>query len=125
MKEKLYEELLRYFNEKTTFEKIGALDVYQMENLSQSIANFGVEGVKRGFMLAEQSDYLTGRKGCDWRADFDWLIRPQNMKKVLSGKYVDYKYRSSAGVPLSTSTHSSSFDTDEFAEAAFSRGFGA
>ena len=43
------------------------------------------------FTLAEQSDFLSGRKPSErnpsWKADFDWLLVQQNMTKTLEGKY--------------------------------------
>ena len=39
------------------------------------------------FKLVESSDYLTGRTSRKFKADFLWLIRPENVEKVLSGKY--------------------------------------
>lgn len=40
------------------------------------------------FTRVKASSFLTGKK-TDWSADFDWLIRPTNMAKVLEGKYDD------------------------------------
>jgi hypothetical protein len=40
------------------------------------------------FERVKSSSFLTGKK-TDWSADFDWLIRPTNMAKVLEGKYDD------------------------------------
>lgn len=40
------------------------------------------------FESVRQSDFLMGRK-TDWSADFDWLICPTNMAKVLEGRYHD------------------------------------
>lgn len=39
------------------------------------------------FEKAEASDFLKGENDRSWTADFDWLIRPTNMSKVLEGKY--------------------------------------
>ena len=40
------------------------------------------------FKKVEASDFLTGRRsGTDWRATFDWLIKPDNMTKVIEGNY--------------------------------------
>ena len=39
------------------------------------------------FEKAEASDFLKGNNMRAWTADFDWLIRPTNMAKVLEGKY--------------------------------------
>jgi len=40
------------------------------------------------FTRVKASSFLAGKK-TDWSADFDWLIRPTNMAKVLEGKYDD------------------------------------
>lgn len=34
----------------------------------------------------EASDFLTGREG-SWRANFDWLMNPNNIVKVIDGNY--------------------------------------
>lgn len=39
------------------------------------------------FRRVESSDFLTGKGSSGFRADFSWLIRPENVAKVLSGKY--------------------------------------
>ena len=39
------------------------------------------------FEKAEASEFLKGENDRAWTADFDWLIRPTNMSKVLEGKY--------------------------------------
>ncbi len=41
---------------------------------------------RKYFESVRQSDFLMGRK-TDWSADFDWLICPTNMAKVLEGRY--------------------------------------
>lgn len=43
------------------------------------------------FELAEASDFLKGRNGRNWMADFDWLIKDANFVKVLEGKYANRK----------------------------------
>ncbi len=119
----LYVEILKYFNSVTSFQKQETINDYQMDALAESIRVFGVDGVKKGFLMAESSDYLTGRKGCDWRADFNWLIKPHNLQKVLNGNYVDFKYRRKF-VFVPEPLPNSSFEPDEFYDAALSRGFG-
>ena len=39
------------------------------------------------FKKAEASDFLKGKNGRDWQATFDWLIKDNNMAKVLEGNY--------------------------------------
>ena len=47
------------------------------------------------FRRVEASDYLTGRTSRGYKTDFNWLIRPENVAKVLSGKY-DRNFESGA-----------------------------
>ena len=51
-------------------------------------ARQNIEWWRSYFELVRQSDFLMGRTA-DWSADFDWLICPTNMAKVLEGKYHD------------------------------------
>ena len=43
------------------------------------------------FIKAEASKFLKGFNNRNWRADFDWFMKPSNMQKVLEGKYDDNK----------------------------------
>lgn len=52
------------------------------------------------FARVERSDFLTGRSG-KFKASFGWLIRPENIAKVLSGKY-DSSYSNPADKPGKT-----------------------
>ena len=49
------------------------------------------------FTRAEGSDFLAGRTG-KFRATFAWLIRPENISKVLSGNYDSYSVPAQAPV---------------------------
>ena len=39
------------------------------------------------FTKAEASSFLTGNNDRGWNASFDWLMKPDNMTKVLEGRY--------------------------------------
>ena len=47
------------------------------------------------FQRVEGSAFLTGKSSSSFKADFNWLIRPENVAKVLSGKY-DKNYGNNA-----------------------------
>ena len=49
--------------------------------------NYDIEAFKRLFTKAEESDFLKGNNDKNWSANFDWLINPQNMIKVLENRY--------------------------------------
>ena len=42
-----------------------------------------VEMIRKAF----ESDFLKGQNKNGWRASFDWLIKPTNFEKVISGNY--------------------------------------
>jgi hypothetical protein len=50
-----------------------------------------MEPFRQLFQRAQASSFLRGRNDRNWVADFDWLVRPTNMAKVLEGKYDNEK----------------------------------
>lgn len=43
------------------------------------------------FAQVAASDFLTGRSG-DFRADLEWLLRPENFLKVIEGRYTNRRH---------------------------------
>ncbi|MEZ3502433.1 MAG: hypothetical protein K1W25_03085 [Lachnospiraceae bacterium] len=52
-----------------------------------------IDAFRELFEKAEASDFLKGDNDRGWAADFDWLIKPTNMSKVLEGKYDNEKLK--------------------------------
>ncbi len=95
------------------------------------------QGMLRGYTTADyrkvfdavkQSRFLQGENG-RFRATFGWLINPEKMKKVLAGEYEDYagvggKAKGNKKNPAVAEEETwSSFDTDEFFNAALRRSY--
>lgn len=57
------------------------------ETISDSLKTYSVDDFKKVFEKAEQSAFLKGNNSRNWSASFDWLIKEDNMAKVLNGKY--------------------------------------
>ena len=71
------------------------------------------------FTIASNSEFLRGKNGMGWVASFDWLIKPENIAKVLNGNYESvFAEQDSVNDGMI-----SSFDTDEFIASALARGF--
>lgn len=69
------------------------------------------------FAHVQASSFLRGYNDRKWRANFDWLMNPQNFAKVMGGTYDDHK--------PADEKPTGSFDTDEFFEAALHAAHGS
>lgn len=85
-----YAELVKFFNEKTQ----GAFGNIRMPlsdkrkgMINARIKTYGKETFARMIQMALNSDFLKGQNKNGWRASFDWLIKPTNFEKVISGNY--------------------------------------
>lgn len=50
-------------------------------------AEYGIEKITTVLRTAGESEFLNGHNEKVWKADFEWLMRPNNFIKVLEGKY--------------------------------------
>ena len=65
---------------------IGDPNEQQGERIIQAVHALGDTSFVVFFKKIERSDFLTGRTG-HFKAAFEWIIRPENIEKILSGKY--------------------------------------
>ena len=88
----LYSKYIDFFNE-TTKGVFGTVRLPLSEKrksmLRGRINEHGEDAFFRVVELAMQSSFLKGQNGRGWAATFDWLIKPTNYEKVLSGNYTD------------------------------------
>ena len=113
--------LVRHFNTNTSFEKVLTINDYQIGQLTRSIEQLGVDAIKEAFDRAESSLFLSGKKATTWKASFGWLIKYENLKNILDGKYDDFK--STRTMLPADVCDSSLSDADEYITAALNRGF--
>jgi len=55
--------------------------------INARLKEYGLDGFVELFNKVGDSIFLCGGGDRGWRVDFDWLIDPENMQKVLEGKY--------------------------------------
>lgn len=67
--------------------KVIALNDTRKGYINARFSEYGVEKITEVLRRAGQSDFLNGKNDKAWKADFEWLMRPQNFLKVLEGKY--------------------------------------
>ena len=51
------------------------------------LSKYTLADFERLFTKAEASDFLKGKNKRKWAATFDWLVKDENMAKVLNGNY--------------------------------------
>ncbi len=62
------------------------LTITQVHLVEQARINLRDSSFEDFFKRVEASDFLCGRTG-GFRATFDWILKPENMFKILSGNY--------------------------------------
>ena len=85
-----YDRLVEFFNEETkgVFGRIRMpLSAVRRGQIAARAREHGKESLAEVFQRAYRSDFLKGQNTRGWRATFDWLIKPTNFEKVLSGNY--------------------------------------
>jgi len=79
--------------------KVQVLSDQRKGFLKARIAEFGVEKIIEVMRKAGESDFLNGKNDKAWKADFEWIIRPNNFIKILEGKYENKIVKQSASDP--------------------------
>ena len=61
---------------------------HKAELIGKAKEIMGAATFEQLFSLVEQSDFLTRRNSnSGFRADFEWIMKPDNLVKILSGAY--------------------------------------
>ena len=70
-----------------SFGRVKNVTKNRAETITDSLKTYSLDDFKKVFEKAEQSDFLKGNNNRNWSANFDWLIKEDNMTKVLEDKY--------------------------------------
>lgn len=85
-----HERLVEFFNAETrgVFGTIKMpLSATRRGMIAARIREHGEETFLDAIKRAAQSAFLRGQNNRGWRATFDWIIRPTNFEKIISGNY--------------------------------------
>lgn len=55
--------------------------------INARFAEFGIEKITEALRKAGNSEFMNGKNAHLWRADLEWIMRPENFVKVLECKY--------------------------------------
>ena len=84
-------DAVRLWNEATrgSLPPVERLTARRREAIRRVAGEFGPAVFGRLFRRAAASAFLRGANAKHWRADFDWILRPENVVRVLEGSYDD------------------------------------
>jgi uncharacterized phage protein (TIGR02220 family) len=82
-----YQNLVDYWNKRTNLNKIKVLSEKRKATVRARIKEHGKERFKEVIDKAGESGFLNGKNDREWKADFDWIMRPTNFIKILEGNY--------------------------------------
>ena len=106
-----FSQIMSMYNElcqTTGLRQIKSINGKRASSTGARFKDYGIDGFLNVFRKVSTSSFLCGHTQRGWKADFDWLIAPTNMQKVLEGKYDDDQ----CNVPHDTDRH------DPFLEGA-------
>lgn len=85
-----YQQIADMYNEICiSFPRCTSLSEARKKALKARLKFYSADDFKKLFEKAEHSSFLKGKNNRNWSANFDWLIKDENMAKVLDGNYDD------------------------------------
>ena len=121
-----YSELVKFFNEETkgVFGTVRTpLSDSRKGMINARIKSYGKKTFADMIHRAYQSDFLKGQNKKGWTASFDWLIKPTNFEKVISGNYDNKNSRNYPAIPNGAKSREEQTDREilEYAAKAFGK----
>lgn len=87
-----YEQIKGLYNEIcVSFSRCTAMSEARKKAIKARFSSgYTMDDFRQLFQKTEASSFMKGANSRNWRATFDWLIKDQNMAKVLDGNYDDH-----------------------------------
>lgn len=57
------------------------------DDLLNTLSVYTTADFKKAFEKTEASDFLKGKTGGNWKASFGWIVKKDNLEKILAGNY--------------------------------------
>lgn len=93
------QHVVEFWNEmaaRTGLPQVRDLSEKRRRALKLRISRYSIDEIAAAILAIERTPFLLGQTGGSWRADFDFLLRPDTILKILEGKY-DGTRQQSAG----------------------------
>ncbi len=88
-------EAFNDLTERSPVQKIIKLSDKRKKALRARLGEHNLNGWHSALAAIERSSFLCGDNDRGWKADFDWLVNPNNFLKVIEGKYGNGRVRKS------------------------------
>lgn len=72
-----------------SFPSVRSISAARQQAIKARLNTYSLDDFRTVFENAEASSFLKGANDRNWSATFDWLLKDQNMAKVLEGNYAD------------------------------------
>ncbi len=83
-----YENIVGLYHELCPkMQKVLVLNKTRKGHINARFSEFGLSKITEVLRFAGESDFLNGKNDRAWKADFEWIMRPENFIKILEGKY--------------------------------------
>lgn len=69
--------------------KVIAINDTRKGYINARVGEYGMDKVINVLQSAGESDFLNGKNDKAWKADFEWIMRPNNFIKIMEGKYIN------------------------------------
>lgn len=73
-----------------SFDRVDRISDSRKEDIAAACKKFGFEQIRTAFAKAENSKFLKGEESkgdYKFKANFNWIIKEENLKKILEGKF--------------------------------------
>ena len=80
--------------------KVEAVTDYTLSEIRNCVKEHGIDNVDKAITEAGRSDFLNGKNKHGWYASFDWIFKPDNMRKILAGKYANKESPEGSSPPV-------------------------
>lgn len=74
----------------TALPKVIDISAPRKKAIGSALKKLGKEGLTELFQKTAAIDFLCGKKG-GWKASFDWIMKPENLTKIIEGNFDNAK----------------------------------
>lgn len=108
-----YQEIINLYHQNCpSFPKVTKITEARKKLIRARLKDYSIGELVNAFVVAEESDFLKHGNGTWNGANFDWIMNPNNIVKILEGNYKN-KTETKSGYDLYRTTKRSNYDFEQ------------